>query len=165
MPQGVGVQVRALERKPGALRNGAPFKDLMILLPDKDIASFEKSYKQIIDVWDAETPIDLTFPTAKRSQVDIKSENLGDRFNLRSHLILGFMYDFNIEFTNNLAEQDIRMCKVKAKISGSFRGDQGSGNFVKIRSCISTIRKNKQSVLDALSSVFDNGMPLLPYGY
>jgi transposase len=113
--------------------------------------------------WCDESPIKYATTSIKRSQVDIKSENLGNRFILKKHLVLGFMYDFNIEFTNNLAEQDIRMCKVKSKISGSFRSAQGSSNFVKIRSYISTIRKNKHNVLDALYSVFDN-TPLLPFG-
>ena len=134
-------------------------------LPDKEIGFFEKEYQQIMDDWFNEAPIEYTPSLTKRSQIEIRSENLGDRFNLKRHLILGFMYNFDIEFTNNLAEQDIRMCKVKSKISGSFRSDRGSSNFVKIRSYISTIRKNKQNILDALSSVFDSTTPLLPDRY
>jgi transposase len=129
----------------------------------KDLALFEKSYRQIMNDWFAEkSPDDSVSKRNKQSYVQIKNENLGNRFNLKEYLILGFMHDFDVEFTNNLAEQDIRMCKVKSKISGSFRGNQGSSNFVKIRSYISTIRKNKKSIIEALSSAFYN-KPLLPY--
>ena len=127
------------------------------------IALFEKSYKQIMHDWFFEDwSEDVFIERKKQSHAQIKNENLGNRFNLKRCLILGFMYDFNIEFTNNLAEQDIRVCKVKSKISGSFRSDQGSSNFAKIRSYISTIRKSKESIIDALSSAFYNE-PLLPY--
>lgn len=125
-------------------------------LPDEDIALFEESYRQIMDDWWPEESLNDDTSERKQEHVRIKDENLGNRFNLKSHLILRFMYDFDVEFTNNLAEQDIRMCKVKSKVSGSFRSDQGSRNFVKIRSYISTIRKNKQSVIEALSRAFRN---------
>ena len=111
-----------------------------------------------------ETPIDF-IPKSKRTKVEIKSENLGERFRMKRHLILGFMYNFSIEFTNNLAEQDIRMTKVKSKISGSFRSDEGSKNFVKIRSYISTTKKNNQNILSSLYDVFNNQAALLAHSY
>ena len=130
-------------------------------LSDIAITAFEKNYKEIMSEWCNEEPL---YNRAKPSYIEAKSENLGNRFHLKRHLILRFMYDFNVEFTNNLAEQDIRMCKVKAKISGSFRSSEGSSNFVKIRSYISTLRKNKQGILGALASSF-HSTPLSPYQY
>ena len=130
-------------------------------LSDIAITAFEKNYKAIMSEWCNEEP---HYNRAKLSYIEAKSENLGNRFHLQRHLILRFMYDFNVEFTNNLAEQDIRMCKVKAKISGSFRSSEGSSNFVKIRSYISTLRKNKQAILSALASAF-HSTPLSPYLY
>jgi len=64
--------------------------------------------------------------------------------------ILRFMYDFNVPFSNNLAEQDIRMCKLRHKISGTFRSALGSSVFCRIRGYITTSRKQGINVLSAI---------------
>ena len=129
-------------------------------LPDKEISLFEKDYQAAANEWMSEPLLDCTNKKKKPSHGEIRSENLGNRFHQKRYMILRFMYDFNVEFTNNIAEQDIRMCKVKSKISGSFRSNQGSSNFVKIRSYISTIRKNSQNILESLASIFYGQTPL-----
>ena len=55
--------------------------------------------------------------------------------------ILRFLVDFDVPFTNNLAEQDLRMTKVKMKISGAFRTFAGRRAFACLRSIVSTARK------------------------
>ena len=55
--------------------------------------------------------------------------------------VLRFLVDFDVPFTNNLAEQDIRMTKVKMKISGAFRTLDGARDFACLRSIVSTTRK------------------------
>jgi transposase-like protein len=74
---------------------------------------------------------------------------------------MAFLYDFNIPFTNNRAEQDIRMIKVKQKISGSFRTFRGAESFLAIRSYISTARKNRLPIFPAIVSAL-NGNPFIP---
>ncbi len=92
-----------------------------------------------------------------------KAKNLLDRLQNFKGSVLLFMVNFNVPFTNNLPEQDIRMCKLKAKISGSFRSNSGAKDFATIRSYISTARKQGRNVLDALMQAFC-GNPFMPSG-
>jgi transposase len=64
--------------------------------------------------------------------------------------VLRFLHDFAVPFTNNLAEQDLRMMKVKMKISGSFRTLAGAFRFATLRSVVSTARKHGWNILQAL---------------
>jgi transposase len=66
--------------------------------------------------------------------------------------VLRFLFDFTVPFTNNQAEQDIRMMKVKMKISGSFRTQSGAGTFATLRSVLSTARKRGWNLLKTLST-------------
>ena len=68
---------------------------------------------------------------------------------------LRFLFDRDVPFTNNLAEQDIRMMKVKMKISGGFRTMAGAQTFASLRSTLSTARKQGWNLLNALSTPED----------
>ena len=65
---------------------------------------------------------------------------------------LRFMADFNVPFTNNQAEQDVRMMKVKMKISGGFRSTDGADTFATLRSVISTARKQGWDMVKTLNA-------------
>ena len=76
---------------------------------------------------------------------------------------LRFINDFRVPFTNNQAEKDLRMIKVKEKIFGSFASFKGGEIFCRIRSYISTLKKNNLSVFKGLESAL-SGELLLPVG-
>jgi transposase-like protein len=84
-----------------------------------------------------------------------------DRLEKYKPLVFAFARNFNIPFSNNQAEQDIRMIKVLQKISGGFRTLQGARTFVRIRSYLSTVRKNNQDVFASLVKALA-GNPFLP---
>ena len=73
-----------------------------------------------------------------------------DRFIAYKEETLRFFTNLLVPFTNNLAERDLRMIKVKEKISGCFASFKGAEIFNRIRGYISTIKKNNRSVLDEM---------------
>jgi transposase len=79
-----------------------------------------------------------------------KPFNLLKRLDLNEIGILAFSDNFDIPFTNNEAEQVIRMVKLKAKISGGYRTLKGAQIFLRVRGFISTIKKNNFSVFSEL---------------
>jgi transposase len=94
-------------------------------------------------------------------QKQTPARNLLERLWLGQAEVLAFLDDFTIPFDNNQAEQDLRMFKVQQKISGCFRADAGAEAYCRIRSFLSTLRKRRQTLLQALQAVFI-GHPLIP---
>ena len=83
-----------------------------------------------------------------------KAANLLKRLREYRQDVWRFASEAGVPFTNNLAEQALRMAKVKQKISGCFRTEHGAHTFFTIRSYLATMTKQKSNLFDCLVSVF-----------
>ena len=127
-----------------------------------EISKFELEFQTIIDSGykaNPEPEIDPNLPKRKGRPKRSKALNLILRLDLQRKQVLGFIYDFVVPFDNNLAERDIRMVKLKQKISGCCRSVNGANIFARIRGYISTLKKQGLDILDALINIF-LGKPL-----
>ena len=101
-------------------------------------------------------------PTGQRGRPKRgKAGSLVDRLRVRKGATLAFMDDFAVPFDNNQAERDIRMTKVRQKVSGCFRTTTGVARFCRIRGYLSTLRKQGMPILSALGRAMV-GTPPLP---
>jgi transposase len=131
-------------------------------LPPERIAHFEQRYDQLITQGlKANPPPALPPPKKRGRKKQSPPKNLLDRLQKFKPQVLAFMYDLRVPFDNNLAERDVRMIKVKQKVSGAFRTRTGAETFCAIRSYISTARKHDRNVIEALYEAL-LGNPFIP---
>jgi len=125
-------------------------------------ASLERRYDALLAEGDAANP-EPPQRAGKRGGRLRRSpaQNLLLRMRRHRDAVLYFLRDLDVPFDNNQAERDLRMAKVQQKISGGFRSAQGAAVFARIRSYLSTLRKQELSILPALRSALQ-GRPLLP---
>lgn len=131
-------------------------------LEAKRLIYYQRRYSRILREGKNDLPV-LPVPLhprrGRRKQHKVK--NLYDRLVNHKYEVLAFAYNFDAPFDNNLAERDIRMTKVKEKISGCFRSKHGADIFCRIRSYISTAKKQSRNVINALHDAF-NAKPFMP---
>jgi len=132
-------------------------------LSDADLERFPKGYLRIVETGYAQNPVAEPPPGPKRRgrRKQSKARNLLDRFRDHPDDILAFMRDFAVPFDNNQSERDLRMMKLRQKISGTFRSFAALVDFCRIRGYVSTARKNGLNALEALRRVFA-GDPFVP---
>jgi len=118
------------------------------------IKNYKTQYLKIIQQGFQKNPFK---PPPKKSRGRYKKSpprNLLERLNDFQDDVLRFFLDFKVPFDNNFSERDIRMMKVKQKISGCFRSIIGAKIFARIRAYIMTARKQNVNPLKALTNLF-----------
>lgn len=102
----------------------------------------EKAYKQ--------NPEPEQVPGKKGRKKRGKVLALIDRLKTYKASVCLFFENFDVPFTNNMAEQAIRIIKVKTKVSGCFRKEDGAKDYLKIMSYVGTVKKQGYNVFDAI---------------
>jgi len=128
----------------------------LVSLESSRVTYFDRRYSRLLREGIAEIPILPRDENKTRGKVkQHKVKNLHDRLTKHKKEVLAFLYDFTLPFDNNLAERDVRMVKVKQKISGCFRSEQGARVFSRIRGYISSVRKQGHNAFSALNDAFE----------
>jgi len=127
-------------------------------LDKNDIDELENSFKNLLSEGRNECLplIKSVRNKGKRRGKQHPALNLLNRMLKLQTEILKFMNDFDVPFTNNQAERDLRMTKVHLKVSGGFRSEKGAHIFALFRSYIGTAKKHGQSVFTALKNLYNS---------
>ncbi len=127
-------------------------------LPAVQLGHLRYVYDEILSQAECENP--RASATGKRGRVkQSKAANLIARLRQYADDVWRFATDAGVPFTNNIAEQAVRMPKVKQKISGGFRTLEGAKIFCVIRSYLATMHKQGANLLEALTEVFRGTVP------
>jgi transposase len=114
----------------------------------------EKDYLKILGNF--EKLIAPTIENYNSVYTKTKEEKLAFALEKHKHLFLKFIKDKIVPFDNNQAERDLRMMKVKQKVSGCFRSPDYAEYFARIKSYISTLKKSEQEILLQIFNTFQN---------
>jgi transposase len=130
-------------------------------LADTKLTDLHASYRAVIALGHEQHPGLLVAGSTGRRPKRTKAQNLLLRLDEREQDVLRFAHDLRVPFDNNLSERDLRMIKLQQKISGCWRTREGAERFLKIRSYVSTARKQGQRPLTVLAQL-TAGEPWLP---
>ena len=130
-------------------------------LPPDEAERWRKRYRKLLKKAETECPPpDESQRMGKRGRLKrSKARNLLERLRDFEHDVLRFMDVESVPFTNNQGENDLRMTKVQQKISGCFRSMEGAKIFCRVRSYLSTCRKQGLSATKALTLLFQGKNP------
>jgi transposase len=145
------IELLVAAQKETTATNGQP-------LTAKRIRAIRRQYKTILEAGEAANP---PAPASGQRGRTAQSFPVNLLRRLRDHAddVLRFTIDPNVPFSNNIAEQAIRMPKVKQKVSGCFRTPEGAQAFCTIRSYLATIQKQGFDLFQSLVLAFQGNVP------
>ena len=120
-------------------------------LSDKAFVNLQKRYRNILTRAEKELPVIPPKSSGKRGKL-AKSDahNLWERLKIHEAAVLLFAKDPHVSFTNNRAERDLRMSKVKQKVSGCFRASEYAHAYCRISSYLQSMAKKGYNPLIAI---------------
>ena len=118
---------------------------------EKDkVREYKKEYDEIIeDAIKENKNIKSTFYKDKANRLYRRMKKYKE-----NHLY--FIHDFDVPFDDNLSEQDLRMFKIKTKISGGFRSFEVAKDYVNVLSIIKTSIKRNINPFESIKKIFNN---------
>lgn len=131
-------------------------------LPPDRLAHYQQRCTDLLQQGFKANPPPADPPPKRRGRTaQLPPKNLLDRLDKYQTQVLAFMHDFRVPFDNNLAERDLRMMKVRQKVSGTFRTTAGADTFCALRGYLSTARKQGHNVIQVLHDAL-LGQPFMP---
>ena len=123
-------------------------------LPSETVLAFRTRYDALLERAAGENPLPVRQPGKRGRAAKGKVRCLIDRLREHRDEALLFLTDLRVPFTNNRAEQSLRMAKVKGKVSGCMRTVSGADDFATIMSFIASVKKHGINVLSAVKDAF-----------
>ena len=120
-------------------------------LTEQQYRNLRKRYRNILTRGAKELPPIPARPKGRRGRI-AKSDahNLWERLKKYEQAVLLFAKESSVPFTNNRAERDLRMSKVKQKVSGCFRTERFAQAYCRISSYLQTMRNRGYNPLVAI---------------
>ena len=132
-------------------------------LSDKDLVNLQKRYRAILMRGAKELPVIPPKPSGKRGKLaKSAAHNLLERLQAHEASVLLFAKDPHVSFTNNRSEQDLRMSKVKQKVSGCFRTEAYALAYCRISSYLQTMANKGYNPLIAVQMALAGQLDSLP---
>ena len=113
---------------------------------------FDKKYDELIEQARKENPLSETTEKKRGRKKKGKILALVERLANYKVSVCLFIHNFNVPFDNNQAERDLRMIKVKTKVSGCFRTEEGARDYLKIMSYVGTAHKQGHNAYQAIKN-------------
>jgi transposase len=129
-------------------------------LPGPLVLDIQTRYDAILERAKARNPARKPPPGARKRVRQSPAYNLIKRLSEKREAVLRFLTDLRVPFDNNLAERDVRMPKLKQKVSGCLRSPQAVAHFAIIRSYPSTLRRQSADIFKSLVLTFQGSPPM-----
>ena len=113
---------------------------------------FDKKYDELIEQARKENPLPETTEKKRGRKKKGKILALVECLANYKVSVCLFIHNFNVSFDNNQAERDLRMIKVKTKVSGCFRTEEGARDYRKIMSYVGTAHKQGHNAYQAIKN-------------
>ena len=138
-----------------------------IVVPARLLARLARGYDRLLvealAFHESQPPLSPPRPGRRGAPKRRKGHNLALRLHERKDATLRFLTDPQVPFTNNEAERDLRMMKLRQKISGGFRSRSGADDFAVLRTIIATAQKHGRDVVKALTGTSDSLIENIQY--